>query len=175
MLCFSYYLKCTNCRCRMVPFFKQRCIFIRQINANICTFCLFFFLLLLLSDVWLKGPSRAAIWSMIACIYPCNWNNERWLLWAISHKFLIFLFNPGISCQCAGRSFGEETLRISFASPQTVIFFPLFFSCSFSLTLTVCLFELMFLILRSSPRCMGVLVMFWWEQSKTEPKYSWYS
>lgn len=77
-------------------------------------------------DAWLKGPSRAAIWSMIACIYPCNWNNERWLLWAISHKFLIFLFNPGISCQRAGRSFGEETLRISFASPQTVIFPPSF-------------------------------------------------
>lgn len=122
MVHFSYYLKCTNRRCRTVPFFKQRCIFIRQINANICTVCLFF-VVVANRDAWLKGPSTAAIWSMIACIYPCNWNNERWLLWAISHKFLIFLFNPGISCQCAGRSFGEETLRISFASPQTVICF----------------------------------------------------
>lgn len=94
-------------------------------KANKCKYLhvLSFFVVVANRDAWLKGPSRAAIWSMIACIYPCNWNNERWLLWAISHKFLIFLFNPGISCQCAGRSFGEETLRISFASPQTVICF----------------------------------------------------
>lgn len=167
MLHFSYYLKCTNHRCRTVPFFKQRCIFIKQINANICTFCLFF--VVANRDAWLKGPSRAAIWSMIACIYPCNWNNERWLLWAISHKFLIFLFNPGISCQCAGRSFGEETLRISFASPQTVIFFLHSLTLCLSVSLSWCL------ILHSSPRYPGVLMMFWWEQSKTEPKYSWYS
>ncbi len=109
-------------------------------KANKCKYLhvLSFFVVVANRDAWLKGPSRAAIWSMIACIYPCNWNNERWLLWAISHKFLIFLFNPGISCQCAGRSFGEETLRISFASPQTVIF------SSFSHPLSVCLFELVF-------------------------------
>lgn len=141
MLHFSYYLKCTNCRCRTVPFFQTKMYFHK---ANKCKYLhVLSFFVVANRDAWLKGPSRAAIWSMIACIYPCNWNNERWLLWAISHKFLIFLFNPGISCQCAGRSFGEETLRISFASPQTVIFFPPHFFF-FILSPSVCLFELMF-------------------------------
>ncbi len=172
MLHFSY-IKMHKLQVQNGSIFQTRLYFHKANKCNICTFCLFF--VVANRDAWLKGPSRAAIWSMIACIYPCNWNNERWLLWAISHKFLIFCLILASACQCAGRSFGEETLRISFASPQTVIFFPPHFFF-FILSPSVCLsLWAECLILRSSPRCPGVLMMFWWEQSKTEPKYSWYS
>lgn len=72
-------------------------------SVNICTF--FFWQA---SWSW-KEPLQkgAVIWYMIACIYPCNWNNERWLLWANSHKLLVFLFKPGISCQVPRRSIGK--------------------------------------------------------------------
>lgn len=92
-------------------------------SVNICTF---FFLaeILLWKEPLQKGK---VIWYMIACIYPCNWNNERWLLWANSHKLLVFLFNPTISCQEPHRNIGEDAPRISFASPQTVILFSFFF------------------------------------------------
>lgn len=71
-------------------------------SVNICTF--FLAEILLWKEPLQKGK---VIWYMIACIYPCNWNNERWLLWANSHKLLVFLFNPTISCQEPRRSMGK--------------------------------------------------------------------
>lgn len=71
-------------------------------SVNICTF--FLAEILPWKEALQKGK---VIWYMIACIYPCNWNNERWLLWANSHKLLVFLFNPTISCQEPHRSMGK--------------------------------------------------------------------